>query len=118
MADAVDLERLRLFSDGTDDGMRGIVRIFLEDIGESMEALRAAVLRGVCADIALLAHKAAGSCGACGASALAGHLETLEDHGRSGNCSGSGDLMQAIESELSRVRLFMETYLASAREAE
>ena len=107
MQPAVDLERLAEFSDGTEEGLRTLVRIFLEDIAETLTDLRDAVRRQSPADVRALAHRAAGSSGACGAAGLAQLLEELEDAGRQGNLDGSGGLMAAIDAELDRVTLFL-----------
>ena len=61
MHPAVDVERLAEFSDGTDEGLRTLVRIFLEDITQMLGELRAAVTGGDAVEIRLLAHRCAGS---------------------------------------------------------
>jgi HPt (histidine-containing phosphotransfer) domain-containing protein len=111
MRPAVDLERLAEFSDGTEQGMRTIGRIFLEDISETLDALRDAVARGNPADVRQIAHRAGGSSGACGAPRLAALLQDLENIARSGSIEGSGPLVAAIDAELERVRLFLQTML-------
>jgi HPt (histidine-containing phosphotransfer) domain-containing protein len=108
MRPAVDLDRLAEFSDGTEEGMRTLVRIFLEDIAETLDELRDAVARGSCDEIRVVAHRAAGSCGACGAGRLAELLSELEEIGRSGNAEGSSESMTAIDAELERVALFLK----------
>ena len=118
MPPAVDLERLAEFSDGTEDGLRTLIRIFLEDITQMIGELRAAVPRADGAEIRLLAHRSAGSSSACGAARLAELLGDLEEAGRSSRLDGSSGMMTAIDTELDRVTLFLQTYLASLGKTE
>ena len=118
MRPPIDLERLAEFSDGTDEGLRTLVRIFLEDVAEALKELRGAVTRGDCPEIRVLAHRSAGSCGACGAGRLAELLSGLEEIGRSGSSEGSTESMTAIDAELERVTLFVKAHLASLGETE
>jgi len=118
MPPAVDLERLAEFSDGTDEGLRTLVRIFLEDIAQRMGELRVAVTGGEATEIRLLAHRSAGSSAACGAGGLAELLGKLEEAARSGRLDGSGGIMTAIDTELDRVTLFLTDYLTSLGKTE
>lgn len=117
MRPVVDLERLVAFSDGTEENVRAIISIFLDDIAETVGALRDAVARGDCADIRLLAHRAGGSSSACGAAALAERLEDLENIGESGRPDGSRGLMADVDTELERVTVFLTNHLASLGES-
>jgi len=118
MPPAVDLERLAEFSDGTGDGLRTLVRIFLEDVSQMIGELRAAVAGGDAAEIRLMAHRCAGSSSACGAGGLADLLGELEEAARSGGLDGSGGMMTAIDTELDRVTLFLTDYLTSLGKTE
>ena len=118
MPPAVDLERLVEFSDGTGDGLRTLVRIFLEDITQMIGELGAAVRGGDAAEIRLLAHRTAGSSAACGAGRLAEVLGELEEAARNGRLDGSTGMMTAIETELDRVTLFLTDYLTSLGKTE
>ena len=78
MRTPVDLVRLEAFCDGTPEGLRAVVDIFLSDTQETLTELEAAMSRGDADAVRLLAHRAGGSCAACGASTLAALLEELE----------------------------------------
>lgn len=110
---AVDLDRLGEFSDGTVEGTHALIRLFLEDIGETMEALRVAVARGNIAEAARLAHRAAGASGAMGAVPLSERLTALEDAGGAQDTGRVAPLMADVEAEVSRVRLVLTAYLDS-----
>ena len=118
MRPAVDLERLVEFSDGTGDGLRTLVRIFLEDMTQMIGELRAAVTGGDAAEVRLLAHRTAGSSAACGAGGLAEVLAELEEAARNGRLEESGAMMTAIDTELDRVTLFLTDYLTSLGKTE
>lgn len=86
MPPPVDLARLAEFSDGTAAGLRTLIEIFLQDSVETTAELHAAVESERLAEIELLAHRAGGASGACGAGHLAALLLQLEElarrHGR------------------------------------
>jgi HPt (histidine-containing phosphotransfer) domain-containing protein len=118
MHPAVDLERLAEFSDGTDEGLRTLVGIFLEDVGQMIGELRAAVTGGDAAEIRLLAHRTGGSSSACGAAGLSERLAELEEAARTGRLDGRHGMMAAIDTELDRVTLFLKAYLTSLGKTE
>lgn len=111
MPPAVDLSRLEDCSDGTAADVRALVDEFLSDVGDTIHALGSAVDGGHVADVALLAHRAAGASGACGAARLAELLRAFEERARGGQLDGSSTLMREVDEELARVALFLERYL-------
>jgi HPt (histidine-containing phosphotransfer) domain-containing protein len=111
MRPAVDLERLAEFSDGTTEGLRTLVTVFLSDVGETIEELTAAVAAAVPSDIERLAHRAGGASAACGASRLAELLLTLEDAARGARPAAAASLVQHVTAELERVTAFLRTYV-------
>lgn len=117
MDPAVDVERLAAFSDGSDEGVRAIVGVFLEGILETSAALREAVTRGDRHEIHRLAHRASGSCGAGGASRLAQLLESLDNIDEGGDAGESVAVMAAVERELERVAAFLQAHLTTLGDA-
>jgi HPt (histidine-containing phosphotransfer) domain-containing protein len=111
MRPAVDLARLAEFSDGTPEGLRTLVEIFLSDVGETIGELTAAVAAAVPADIERLAHRAGGASAACGAGRLAELLLTLEDAARAERSAAPPALVSNVTAELERVTAFLRTYL-------
>src|SRR5262245_14698366 len=99
MPPAIDLERLAEFSDGTPEGLRTLIRIFLEDITQMIGELRTAVPGGDAGEIRMLAHRCAGSTGACGAARLGELLVDLEEAALSGRLDGRAGQMTAIDTE-------------------
>ncbi|SRR5258708_4737731 len=116
MRPPVDLPRLEECSDGTADGVRTLVGIFLSDVEEAIRALSTAVDEDRVADVGRLAHRAGGASGACGAAHLAQLLRVLEELARGGHIDGSATLMREVDDELSRVARFLESYVDRAGE--
>jgi HPt (histidine-containing phosphotransfer) domain-containing protein len=107
MADpAVDLDRA-MKRVGDDRELLGeLVEIFFRDLPDRLAVLREAVGRGRVSDVERVAHNMKGSLatlGAQGACELAGVLETACHEAR---LDSAPSLLEALESELRRVRAF------------
>src|SRR5918994_171542 len=111
MPPPVDLPRLAEFSDGTAAGLRTLIEIFLQDAAETAAELHAAVESARHAEVELLAHRAGGASGACGAGRLAELLRQLEELARGGSTDGATLLMRDVASELGRVRVYLQGHL-------
>jgi HPt (histidine-containing phosphotransfer) domain-containing protein len=109
MPDPVDLERLREFSDGTDDGVRTLAGLFLDELEETARALRRSV--GTPTELETIAHRTGGTAGACGAVALAGVLLNIESMARAGQVEQAFGLLPQLERELTAVRQFLRIEL-------
>lgn len=111
MPPPVDLPRLAEFSDGTAAGLRTLIDIFLQDSAETAAQLHAAVAAARFAEIELLAHRAGGASGACGAGRLSALLLQLEESARAGTADDAGALMREVASELARVTVYLRGHL-------
>lgn len=109
MPDPVDLERLREFSDGTDDGVRTLAGLFLDELEEAARALGRSV--GTPTELETIAHRTGGTAGACGAVALAGVLLNIESMARAGQVEQAAGLLPQLERELAAVRQFLHIEL-------
>jgi len=107
MPPAVDLARLTEFSDGTPEGLRTLIEIFLSDTAETMAALGRAMDERSRADIELLAHRCGGASAACGASSLAGVLFQIESFGREDRVDAACALLPRVQAEMIEVRVFL-----------
>lgn len=112
----VDLARLREFSDGTPEGLRELVEIFLSDSAQTMRELAAAVREGAAAQVELLAHRAGGSSAACGAARLSDLLFDLERLGRARAVAGAGDVMRAAEAEFVEIQAVLGAHLGKTQD--
>jgi hypothetical protein len=105
MPDPVDLERLREFSDGTDDGVRTLAALFLNELEEAALALGRSA--GARTELEAIAHRAGGTAGACGAVALASVLLNIESMAHDGQVEQAAGLLPHLERELTAVRQFL-----------
>ncbi len=105
----VDLERLRVMTDGNQDTMRELVRLFLAQIGPKLSALDAAVAAGDDkSEVHRLAHFCAGSSASFGMTALAAPLRILEQLAHDGGTlANAPDLMVQSHKALDATRSFL-----------
>jgi HPt (histidine-containing phosphotransfer) domain-containing protein len=62
----VDMEMLRTATDGTEEDLRALVKLFCEQMSQYIESVRTEVHRKNLINIHKAAHKAAGSSAVCG----------------------------------------------------
>lgn len=115
MPGPVDVGRLHAFCDGSADGVRTVIEIFLTDTAETIAELSTAVERVDAEAIRLLAHRAGGSSSACGASGLAALMLRLEYPEESGTAADADRLMRAVAEEFDGVQRFLRTYVEGLR---
>ena len=113
MSDPVDLERLREFSDGTNDGVRMLAGLFLDQLEEAARALRRSA--GARMELETIAHRTGGTAGACGADALAGVLLNIESMAQAGQVEQAAGLLPQLERELAAVRQFLRVKVLAKR---
>jgi HPt (histidine-containing phosphotransfer) domain-containing protein len=107
MPDPVDLERLREFSDGTDDGVRTLAGLFLDELEEAARALGRSASASARTELEIIAHRTGGTAGACGAVALASVLLNIESLAHAGQVEEAAGLLPQLERELTAVREFL-----------
>jgi HPt (histidine-containing phosphotransfer) domain-containing protein len=115
MPDPVDLERLREFSDGTDDGVRTLAGLFLDELEEAARGLGRSAAASARTELEAIAHRAGGTAGACGAVALAGVLLNVESMARVGEVEQAAGLLPQLERELTAVRQFLRIEILAKR---
>jgi HPt (histidine-containing phosphotransfer) domain-containing protein len=107
----VDLEQLQSACDGDPQLLRELMDLFFGQAGEIMAGLGKAIQAGDVAEVDHLSHKLAGSCLACGMSALVPPLRQLEHNAKAGHLQGAPDWFAQAEAQLEAVRRFMQDYL-------
>ena len=112
--DPIDLARLRDFSDGTDNGMRELARMFLQHMDECLAAVRTAVAAGDWGSVRTEAHRGGGTAGACGAGELAAMLLQLEALALERRAEDAVALIPGVERELAQVSRFLDRTFAAA----
>ena len=101
--DGTNLAVLGAGADG-DATVAELIDLFLEDLGPSIEAIRAAVAARAASRLVGAAHALKGSCGSMGASALGRIVALLESAGRASDLEGAAKLLPDLERELVRAR--------------
>ena len=112
----VDLERLHEFTDGSPENLRELVTLYLEQSGEQLVKLQAAVERSDAAEVRRVAHSCAGASSTCGMRPLATLLRDLEHQAAAGSLANAVDLSQRARREFTRIRAFLEQHLAHPSE--
>ena len=80
----VDMARLLDFTDGDPENLRELVTLYLDQTGEQLEQLEAAVQAGAAQEVRRLAHSCAGASATCGMRRLVPLLRELERQGFEG----------------------------------
>jgi HPt (histidine-containing phosphotransfer) domain-containing protein len=115
MPDPVDLERLREFSDGTDDGVRTLAGLFLDELQEAARALGRSATAGAWTELETIAHRTGGTAGSCGAVALARVLLNIESMAHAGQVEQAAGLLPQLERELTAVRQYLSIDILAKR---
>jgi CheY-like chemotaxis protein len=110
----VDMERLTEFTDGTPENLRELVDLYLDQTGDQIGKLQAAIETGDAAEVRRLAHSCAGASGTCGVRRLAGLLRELESQALEQKLTNAPVLGQQIAREFERSRAFLLNALATA----
>jgi HPt (histidine-containing phosphotransfer) domain-containing protein len=115
MPEPVDLERLREFSDGSDEGVRTLAALLLDELEEAARALSDSADAGAWTELETLAHRIGGTAGACGAVALAAVLLNIESMAHAGQMEQAIGLLPQLDRELTAVRQFVRIEILAKR---
>jgi len=108
----VDMERLLDFTDGNPDSLRELVTLYLEQTGEQLGQLEAAVKTGAAPEVRRLAHSCAGASATCGMRRLVVLLREIEREGFEGKLVRSAELFAEADQQFNQIRSFLQNYLA------
>ena len=118
MGDPIELARIEEFSDGTAEGVRQLVELFLEDSRETLTAMITLMsAESDRARLSLLAHRLGGTCAAIGARRLSGQLSHLEQQAATLSSVELASVMAMIEAELDSAIGFLSAYLEGRRKS-
>ena len=109
----VDMERLLDFADGNLDNLRELISLYLSQTGGQLEQLEAAVQTGAVQEVRRLAHSCAGASATCGMRGMVPLLREVERQAFVGTLTDAAALCQQIGVEYTRIRKFLEEYLAN-----
>ena len=110
----VDWERLRSFSDGTEENLRELVTLYLDQTELQMNQIRSAIIAEDWVAVRKLSHSAAGSSGTCGLMGLSVHFKNVENaliEDRSGSVQA---LFGKVEKDIPNVFAEMRKFLEAA----
>jgi CheY-like chemotaxis protein len=108
----VDMGRLLDFTDGDRDSLRELVTLYLDQTGQQVEQLEAAVQAGAAQEVRRLAHSCAGASATCGMRRMVPLLRELERQGCEERLTNAAQLSHQVGEEFKRIRQFLEAYLA------
>ena len=108
----VEMDRLLDFTEGNPDNLRELVTLYLNQTGDQIEQLEAAVQAAAPAEVRRLAHSCAGASATCGMRRLVPLLRELERQGAEEELTNAAQLCQQVSREFERIRSFLEEYMA------
>ncbi|MGA2864866.1 MAG: response regulator [Verrucomicrobiota bacterium] len=109
----VDMERLRALTDGTPEDLRELILMYLDQTGQQVPQIEAAVKANQPEQVRRLAHSCVGASATCGMDRLTLLLRELEGQGAAGKLDGAAELCQAMIAEFECIRRFFEACLAA-----
>jgi len=109
----VEMERLLDFTDGNLDSLRELVTLYLDQTGQQLEQLEAAIQAVAATEVRRLAHSCAGASATCGMHRLVPLLRELERQGYEEKLTTAPQLCQQASREFECIRDFLQAYLAS-----
>ncbi len=111
----VDVERLSEMAGTTEEEVRELTDLYLQQTDEQLAELDTAIQNNDAREIERLAHKAAGASSTCGMTAVVDALRSLEQEARNGDLSQARQHFESVSKDLVRVRTFLETHLQSLK---
>ena len=106
----VDMERFRELTDGTDDGLRELVNLYLDQTTTQLDQLQKAVQQNNSAEVRRIAHSCAGASATCGMNELVPLLREMERQGFEEELTTAASLAEQALREFARIRTFLAPY--------
>lgn len=100
---AVDTKVLRTRFQGSEELLRRVTELYLEEVPAQVQALRAAVAAGDVETIAAVNHSLVNTAGTIEAITLTEYARAMEVQARKGELHRPADQLAAIEHELARI---------------
>jgi HPt (histidine-containing phosphotransfer) domain-containing protein len=112
----VDMERLKELTDGTEVGVRDLVKLYIEQTGQQLQELEAAIRAGQTAEVRRLAHSCAGASATCGMGGIVPMMREMEKQGYEGRLTTTEKLFAESREEFARICAFLAPYAAVTSE--
>ncbi len=107
----VDLERLHLALGDDPEELADILSIYLGQMTDSLEQLKATIVSGNADEVNLIAHNCAGVSANCGMIAIVLPLRELERMGKENQLTNAAVLAGQVDREFERIKKFLQDNL-------
>jgi signal transduction histidine kinase/DNA-binding response OmpR family regulator len=104
----VDLDRLLDLTDGSNDNLRELVEMFLNQTNKQFEQMEAAIAKNEADALRRLAHSCAGSSATLGMTQMVPRLRELEKMGAAATLADANNVLAAAKQEYLRVQEFIK----------
>jgi len=109
----LDIERLNDFSEGNRDAAQELVDLYIQQIQEQMQNLKAKFSEGSIKDVQRIAHSCAGASATCGILAMTPLFKRVEHLAAEGDAAAVEPLLTDLENNFARVTQALQLYLAA-----
>jgi len=103
----VDMERMVNMSEGTEEGLRELVALYLEQTSEQFVQLEAAISKSDAESVRSLAHSCVGASATCGMNGIVPLLRELERQGHAGTLTNAAQVYEQAAREFTRIKEFL-----------
>jgi two-component system sensor histidine kinase/response regulator len=111
-ASLVDLQQLREAAGGDPEAVLGLVGTYLRETDDLMGRLRTAIGSGAAKEMGQIAHGCAGSSAQLGLASVVPIFRRLEEMSKQGRLTDTADLVEELERELERARVFLRAHVS------
>jgi CheY-like chemotaxis protein len=106
----VDMERLRELTDGTEAGVRELVKLYIDQTTTQLRELETAIRAGQAVEVRRLAHSCAGASATCGMGGIVPLMREMEKQGFEAKLTTAAGLYADAAREFDRICAFLATY--------
>lgn len=110
----IDWERLRSFSDGTEENLRELVTLYVDQTESQMQQLRDGIKVQDWVAVRKVSHSAAGSSGTCGFMRLNAFFKRIEGLVMENQTAAASAVFESLEREIPVVFAEMRQFLSAA----
>jgi CheY-like chemotaxis protein/HPt (histidine-containing phosphotransfer) domain-containing protein len=111
----VDIERLRDVSGDDEEQMQELIELYLGQMSENIEKLKAAVEDNNPVELKRIAHTSLGSSATCGMNAVVSLLRDLEQNEYTNLGNEATPLITQVEREFERIKEFLEKSISAVK---
>ncbi len=109
----VDMDRLRELTDGSENGVRELVKLYVEQTGLQIQQLETAIREGEAAVVRRVAHSCAGASATCGMTDIVPLMREMERQGFEGKLTTAATVCAEAAREFVRICSFLAPFTSS-----